>query len=100
MKRRIEREWQVRDENGCLDHFPATVAGLKQAFNAYNEALNNYHGDIEEDEDDCPRLELYQQYQYRFNNEEDWEQEDCEHYQLNQRMPTKKLQNMINKYLD
>ena len=95
---RIKREWQVRDEDGCLDHFPATVAGLKQAVAAYNAAVEAFAGDMD-NEDDAPRLELYEQNQSRWDSEDDWEQDWAEHYQTSERMPTKALQKMIDKHL-
>lgn len=93
-QRRTVREFQVKDEDGCLDHYPATAAGLAEAMAAYNAAVEAFNG---EDEDDAPRIELYEQYQYRYGNDEDWEHDDEEFYQIDERMPTKALQRLVDR---
>ena len=86
-KTKIVREWQLTESNGNIIFFDATVQGLR-------DAMSELDAMSDEDRDESS-VELYQRHMR--HDGWDWEVEDSCHYELYEKMPTKKLQSIVNK---
>jgi len=94
-KKKISREFQVTEADGNLMWFDTTSKGLKEALECFSEAQTEYKN-MPEDQRDCiPCIELYQR--FMIHDGWNWEVDNFNHLQLNQKMPTKAIQRIVDR---